>query len=292
MQPATSSPLIAARDAGKHGSDQGITVRDLRFLRGAAPRRWWLNGDPIATAWFTALSGTFPRGEAFFVEAVKAHREGVPPQLDAQIRDFIIQEVNHSREHLALNRLASAAGYDMARIDRRVEEVMGQLKGRPAILDLASTMALEHYTAMMAHEFLAQPRHFAGCDPEVAGLWRWHAIEEIEHKAVAYDTWLHATQNWSRWKRWKVKTLIMGLVTKNFIAHRIADTLDLLAQDGLTGAQIKWRLFAFLFWKPGVLRRIFPAWLAYFLPGFHPWNNDDRALIAAAERELATGREG
>ncbi len=239
---------------------------------------------------FTALSGTFPRGEAFFIEAVKAHREGVPPKLASQIRDFIVQEVNHSREHLALNRLAIAAGYDMAGIDRHVEEVMSMLKGRPVILDLASTMALEHYTAMMANEFLSHPGHFAGSDPEVANLWRWHAIEEIEHKAVAYDTWLYATRDWSRWKRWRVKALIMSLVTKNFISHRIRDTLDLLAQDGLTGAQIKWRLFAFLLWKPGVLRRIFPAWLAYFLPGFHPWNKDDRALIAAAERELEAAR--
>ena len=287
----SSAPLVAPRDADKQSGDQGITVRDLRFLRDGAPQRWWMNGDPVATAWFTALSGTFPRGEAFFVEAVKAHREGVPPELSAQIRDFIVQEVNHSREHLALNRLATAAGYDMAGIDRHVEQVMDQLKGRPIILDLASTIALEHYTAMMANEFLSQPQHFAGSDPEVADLWRWHAIEEIEHKGVAFDTWLYATRDWSRWKRWRVKALIMGLVTKNFIAHRVADSLDLLAQDGITGARARWRLFAFLVWKPGVLRRIFPAWLAYFLPGFHPWNTDDRALIAAAEHELEARRK-
>ena len=29
---------------------------------------------------------------------------------------------------------------------------------------------------------------------EAAELWRWHAAEEIEHKGVAYDTWLHATR--------------------------------------------------------------------------------------------------
>ena len=54
----------------------------------------------------------------------------------------------------------------------------------------------------------------------------------------------------------------------------------------MTGWRIKLRLFAFLLWKPGVLRRIFPAWLAYFLPGFHPWNNDDRELVAEADRQL------
>lgn len=287
---SSSAPIVPRRDADKPSEKHDITVRDLRFLRKGAPRRWWMNGNPVATAWFTALSGTFPRGEAFFIEAVKAHREGASPELTAQIRDFIVQEVNHSREHLALNRLATAAGYDMAGIDRHVEEVMDQLKGRPAILDLASTIALEHYTAMMANEFLSNPRHLDGSDPEVADLWRWHAIEEIEHKGVAFDTWLHATRDWSRWKRWKVKALIMGLVTRNFIGHRISDTLDLLAQDGITGARAKWRLFAYLFWQPGVLRCIFPAWLAYFLPGFHPWNRDDRALIGRAERELAKTR--
>jgi predicted metal-dependent hydrolase len=252
------SPLSIRLDAENADSKHtfaGFPIRDIRFLRNARPQRWWLNGDPVATAWFNALSGTFPRGEAMFVEAVKAHREGVPPQLAEQIRSFIVQEVNHSREHIALNRIATEAGYDMAKIDRHVEEMLELLKGRPVILDLAATMALEHYTAMMAHEFLAHPQHFAGADPEVAALWRWHAIEEIEHKAVAYDTWRHATRDWSRWKRWKVKSLMMLVITKNFVAHRVRDTLDLLAQDGITGGAARRRLAAFLLWQPGVLRR-------------------------------------
>ena len=264
-----------------------INIRDLRINRERKIARWWLGGNPVATAWFNALSGTFPRGEAFFIESVKAHREGAPPALLNDIRAFIVQEVNHTREHLALNRVASDAGYDMDAIDRHVEFLLKRLEGRPKILDLAATMALEHYTAMMAHEFLAHPRHFVGADPEVAALWRWHAIEEIEHKAVAYDTWLHATRGWSRFKRWRVKALMMLVVTKNFLVYRIRDSLSLLAQDGITGWTARRRLLAYLLWKPGVLRRIFPAWVAYFLPGFHPWKIDDRSLIAEAERELA-----
>jgi predicted metal-dependent hydrolase len=276
---------------GKAGTSEGvptptdlaITVRDRRFGRERKPGRYWLAGDPVATAWHNALSATFPRGEAFFIEAVKAHREGVPPQLEAEIRAFVRQEINHTREHVAFNRAAEDAGFDMARIDKRVEELLAMTKDRPVILNLAATMALEHYTAMMAHEFLANPAHFTGAEPEVANMWRWHAIEEIEHKGVAYDTWAFATREWSRWKRWKVKTLMMLIVTKNFLIHRIEDTVDLLAQDGLTGAKWKWRLAAYLLCRPGVLRRIFPAWVAYFMPGFHPWNHDDRALIGKAD---------
>ncbi len=55
-------------------------------------------------------------------------------------------------------------------------------------------MALEHFTAILAHQLLADPRHLEGAEKETADLWRWHAVEEIEHKGVAYDTWLHATR--------------------------------------------------------------------------------------------------
>jgi predicted metal-dependent hydrolase len=272
-------------------TSHAVTVRDRRFCRDSQPGRLWLNGDPVATAWFNALSGTFPRGEAFFIESVKAHREGVPPALAEAIRAFIVQEVNHTREHLVLNRLAEQAGYDMAMIDRGVENMLALTRGRPPIVDLAATMALEHYTAMMAHFFLADASQLDGADPQVAALWRWHALEEIEHKAVAYDTWLHATRSWSRWKRWKLKSLLMLIVTKNFLVNRVRDTLDLMAQDGITGLSAKGRLAAYLLWKPGILRKIFPDWVSYFLPGFHPWNRNDRALIARAEAALAP-REG
>jgi len=278
-----NAPVAFDTQPASPGAGMPITVRDLRFGRDAKPARWWLNNDPIATAWYNALSGTFPRGEAFFIEAVKAHRDGTPPRLAEEIRAFIKQEINHTREHVAFNRAATDAGYDMARIDADVEAMMELVKGRPPIVDLAATIALEHYTAMMAHEILATPQHFAGAKGDTADMWRWHAIEEIEHKGVAYDTFLHATRDWSRWKRWRLKSIMMLVITWNFIAHRIRDTLDLLAQDGFTGAKVKWQVFAFLFGRPGILRKIFPAWLGYFLPGFHPWKLDDRALIAKAD---------
>ncbi|WP_126172385.1 metal-dependent hydrolase [Altericroceibacterium xinjiangense] len=263
-----------------------ITVRDRRFGRGQEAARWWLDGDPIATAWFNALSATFPRGEALFIESVKAFRDGAPPKLEAEIRAFIRQEINHTREHVAFNKAAVQAGYDMSRIDERVAALIAQVKDRPPIGWLAVTMALEHFTAMFAHEFLKHPQHFVGADVEQAELWRWHAAEEIEHKGVAYDVWLHATRGWSRWKRWKVKSMTMLLVTSNFVRHRFEDALDLLRQDGIAGWKAKARLIWYLVGKPGIMRRVAPAWLAYFLPGFHPWEIDDRALISRYDSEF------
>ena len=267
-------------------ADLDIVIRDRRFLRGAEPKRWWLNGDPVATAWFNALSATFPRGEAFFIESVKAFRDGASPKLTAEIRAFVKQEINHTREHIVLNKLAEASGYDVGFIDGRVEHLLQLLKDRPMYLNLAATMALEHFTAMLGHELLANPQHLAGAEGDLGDIWRWHSVEEIEHKGVAYDTWLHATKGWSRWKRWKVKSLMMVIVSKRFIFNRVQDTADLLAQDGLTGWKWRAKIWAYLLVRPGFLRRIAPQWLAFFMPGFHPWNHDDRVLIAKQEGDF------
>ena len=146
-------------------------------------------------------------------------------------------------------------------------------------------MALEHFTAILAHELLANPRHLTGADPETAALWRWHAAEEIEHKGVAYDTWLHATHGWTRFKRWKIKSLLMLYITRNFLIDRTRGALELLRQDGITGARAWCGLLWAMWVRPGMMRKIFGAWLAYFLPRFHPWTIDDRHLIAGYDLE-------
>lgn len=269
----------------KTPADLTINPRDRRFGRGHAQARWWLDGDPAATAFYNALSVTFPKGEAFFIEAVKAFREGVDEKLAREIKAFTIQEVVHSREHVAFNKRVLDHGYDISRLEARVDEVMAIAKARPAIVQLAATMALEHYTAILAAELLRNPRHLAGADAESRELWRWHALEEIEHKGVAYDTWLHATRGMGRWQRWKIKALTMLIVSANFWKHRIEGALDLMAQDGVTGWRAKRRLAKYLLVSPGIVTRMIPAWFTYFLPGFHPWNHDDRALIQRVESE-------
>ena len=276
--------------AARTPADLVITPRDRRFGRGAKQERWWHGGDPIATAFHNALSVTFPKGEAFFIESVKAFREGVPPRLAEEIRAFTMQEVMHSREHVAFNKRVVDAGYDVSHLEQVVADSLELTKGRPQILNLAVTMALEHYTALLAQMMLKRPRYFAGVDPETRAMWQWHAIEEIEHKGVAYDTWLHATRDWSRWKRWKVKSVMMLLVTWRFWTKRWEGTLELLAQDGIKGLNARARLLWYLLVSPGPVSRIFPAWVAYFLPGFHPWNHDDRALIARADSLYADAR--
>lgn len=268
-------------------ADLTITPRDLRFGRGQAPKRWWLNDDPFATAFYNALSVTFPKGEGYFVDSVRNFREGTPPRLRAEIQAFIRQEVIHTREHVAFNRHVTDQGYDVSLLERDVDAALALTRGRPPIGSLAATMALEHFTAMLAHQLIANPKHLAGGDEQAAALWRWHAAEEIEHKGVAYDTWLHATKDWSRWRRWRVKALVMVLTTAKFFRGRYRGMIELLRQDGITGVRAQLGIMKYALVSPGMARKILGAWLAFFLPGFHPWNHDDRALIGLAESDYA-----
>src|SRR3954453_13978524 len=168
--------------------DLSITPRDRRFGRDATLERLWHGGRVEATAIYNALSTTFPKGEAFFVESVRAFRDGAPPKLAAEIKAFTTQEAIHSREHDAFNKRAERSGYDLSRLEARVQERLSITRSRPPIVNVAATMALEHFTAILAHELLKNPRHLEGAEQEAANLWRWHSVEEIEHKGVAYDT--------------------------------------------------------------------------------------------------------
>jgi hypothetical protein len=268
-----------------------ITPRDRRFGREARTPHLWHGGRVEATAIYNALSSTFPKGEAFFVESVRAFRDGAPPKLAEEIKSFTTQEAIHSREHDAFNRRAADAGYDLSKLEAQVEKRLAVTRSKPPIVSLIATAALEHFTAILAHQLLANPAHLAGADCESAELWRWHACEEIEHKGVAYDTWLYATGDWTRWKRWKVKAKVMLYITRNFLVDRTAGALELMRQDGMTGLRAWAKLLWYLWARPGMFRKIANAWLQFFLPRFHPWNEDDRHLLAAYDASVADASE-
>ena len=265
-------------------SDLAITPRNLRFGRDEVRGRWWLGGDAVATAWHNALSASFPAGEAFFIETVRRFRDQVPAELAAQIDQFVKQEAHHTREHVAFNRQVTGTGYDIAAIDKRIADSLVQARMTHPVAQLLVTVSLEHFTAIFAHAMLARAgQQFDGASAETRAMWIWHAIEEIEHKGVAFDTYMHITRSLKPAKRWAIRSLVFFRVSRNFIANRVNDALALLAQDGITGWRAKARLWWYLLGTPGVLRQVALPWASYFRPGFHPWDHDDRALIAAHE---------
>ncbi len=267
--------------------EHSIKSRKLRAKPGrfGNKRRYWLNGDPVATAVYNGLSLNFPKAEVFFIESVNAYRSKASGKLAREIRVFTRQEAMHTKEHAALNKHISAAGFDIGNIDRRSDMIAARARGWSPVAKLTSTMILEHITAIGSKQLLANTAHLGGADEEVAALWRWHALEEIEHKGVAHDVWLLATEDWPGWKRWILKAGMTVFVTAGFCKQRWLDSLYLLGQDGHSGPRAWARLLWFLFGKPGMVRKLFLPWLLLLRPGFHPWQNDDRSLIRLADSQ-------
>jgi predicted metal-dependent hydrolase len=267
-------------------ADLTITPRDLKVDRNTRNARWWHGGDPVATAYFNALSAAFPQGETFFIESVRRYRDSVHEPLRQQIAAFVQQEAMHTREHVVFNKLLRTAGYDLTAMDAETRRRVDEARNRPHLVQLALTVALEHFTAIMAHSLLTEREPLPGAPEEVVRLWQWHAIEEIEHKAVAYDTYLAVTQHMSGLRRWALRCHVMALVSVQFWYSNFQRMADFFRQDGMNTPHTWWRVAKYLLVKPGMMRRIFWDYLRFFGPGFHPWHRDDRKLIARIETQL------
>jgi uncharacterized protein len=266
-------------------ADLSIQPRDLSFA-GAAEKRWWMGGDPVATAFYNALSATFPHGERFFMDAVRRYRDDASPLLKTQIAAFLSQEAMHTREHIGFNRQVTDHGFDVSAMEARTKARLDFARTRSPLMQLGATIALEHFTAILAHALLSDPRHTAGAPEDAKAMWRWHAIEEVEHKAVAYDTFIAASRHLSGFKRWALRVSTMIAATGLLFDTIGRNVSDSFTADGVNRPASWWRLFVFLMVKPGLLRQVLGPYLTYFLPGFHPWLHDNRALVVDAERGL------
>ena len=265
--------------------DLTITSRPLNVDRSATNARWWHGGNPIGTAFFNALSATFPQGETFFIESVRRFRGQADAKLQEQIATFIQQEAMHTREHLAFNRLIKDAGYDMTGMEAYTRHRIDIARSHPPVAQLAITVALEHITAIMAHALLSVSDPLPGAPSDVVKLWQWHAIEEIEHKGVAYDTFLVATRDMAAFRRWAIRCQIMLLMSFQFWRSICKHMAEFFRQDRMNTPRTWARVLHFLFLKPGMVRKIVRPYLGFYRPRFHPWLLDDRALIATVEKQ-------
>jgi uncharacterized protein len=275
--------------AGTNAPNDAPEIRARKFrARGLAlKQRHWVRGEPVATAFFNALSAVFPHGERFMIESLRPWQQKAKGKLASEIAAFIEQEAGHSREHLVMNKALIDAGYDIAPLDKAIRDFVSFFANASDITKLGATMCIEHLTAIVAAELMTNPRHMQGSDPELHKLWLWHGVEEIEHKAVAFDAWVMATAHWSGVRRWLVRSSLCVAVTTSFFINRTRGQMELLRQDGLTGFRALLALFRFGFGKGGIGRAVLRPWAAFLKPGFHPWQVDDRNLIIKGENLLA-----
>jgi len=264
-----------------------ITPRDRTFGRETGQTRCWLGDDAVATAFYDALSATFPLGERFFMDSVRHYGHLADLRLGEQIVGFLAQEAVHSREHVFFNRRIAEHGYDVAAMEARTRARLTFVRTKPPLVQLAATVALEHFTAILAHALLTDPRHLAGAGPEARAMWRWHAMEEIEHKSVAFDTYLLATRGRRGFGRWALRCFAMATATGLLFSNVFASMGSMFKTDGIDSPRTWGRVLMFLFGRPGILRQILPEYLSFYRPGFHPWALDDRALLDETRASVA-----
>lgn len=262
-----------------------IKARPLKLEIPEDTPRYYMDGDPYATHLLNALSVTFPPGERFFMASVRALRDRVSdPKLREQIKGFLAQEGLHSREHTSLNAWLDRLGYPASRFEAEVAQELSQHSDNP-LEDLAVTCALEHFTAIMAEAWLNSPELRARCHENVRPLWTWHALEELDHKAVAFDVYVAAGGSY------ELRAMVMLGVTIGLILGISSYHLQLMAHDGQLTNFKSWARGLWRYWGPrGHFTRLIPAYLRYFRRDFHPWAKDDQALIAHFERELGYPR--
>lgn len=259
--------------------DVRVAPRDIRFDVEAARSGHWLGGDPVGTAIFNALSLTFPDGERLFVDAVRHYRGQVSGKLVDDVRGFIAQEAMHAREHHMLNQLIDREKYPVAEVEAEIAERIAFARSRGPMRMLISTIALEHFTAMMAETHARHVDLFEGAAPGIERMWRWHAMEETEHKAVAYDVFLEVTKDWSPLKRYLRRCISMAIITFMFTGNISRYAARLLEADGYTPEAALKAVKAYVWRKPGIFSRGWKSYFAWFRPGFHPWDQDTRSLV-------------
>ncbi len=257
-----------------------IIARTVRFdyLDSMRKNRYWHDNDPVSTHFFNALQAMFPEGERFFMDSARDVRdmlgkENIHKDLLEQIQLFIRQEAMHGREHDGWTNALIDIGYDDMKMfdDKLKRDNAWSRKKLSPLMRLSMTAASEHFTASLAHLFVYhRPDFIEKAGSPFRELLVYHAMEEVEHKAVCYDLYQEAKGGY--WLR----VFGMLFVTVDLLVRLRNRQKYLLQQDGLWNKATERKANRLLWGKGGIMRSLTPYLLQYFRPDFHPWETDER----------------
>lgn len=267
----TETPAAAAKT---------IKPRKMGFDMSLLKDKYFFRGNPILSSLMYALSASFPGGERFFIDTVRHYQKDIKdPALSAQIRGFIGQEAHHGRVHDDFNARAQSLGMAMDKIEARFDRRIAMARRRlDAGQQLAVTAALEHITATLAQWTLENPETGMG-DTDSSPLREmliWHAMEEIEHKAVAFDVYRAKVNNE------KQRIAVANLVFRTFwVQMAIAQCILLWSDRKLPSIRDIREAWTFMWGERGFRRWAQPEFKRYLKPGFHPNDIDQSQLLAS-----------
>ena len=267
------------------GGKVDIKPRRMSFPFKNMHDRFFYKGNSVISVFGAALSSTFPPGEAEFIASVRLYRDKVKDdQLLQQIRGFIGQEGHHSHQHKRANQILSDLGLDAVRLEKHLEKDIKKYIGRKHVTPkfrLAMTVGMEHITAIMAEFILNNPEVLEPMEESARELLYWHAVEEIEHKAVAFDVFM-LCENDQKYLR-RVLRLVTALFSIRIFFYMTA--LLWWSRTMPSWQEIK-GFYRFLWGKKGVVTSIRKPYRDYFKDGFHPWDHANQELVDKWKNEI------
>lgn len=284
-----------------------IQIRKINFpFEDTLPTNWF-PANNIAQITCDVISLLFPAGERFFIDSVRNYRNRITdPALQKDVAAFIAQESMHTQQHLKCNVLLKKNSRYAGFFERVPDIILGAVRIiLPARTQLAVTCALEHFTALLAHQLLRNARFEKVADPVYARLWIWHAIEESEHKAVCFDVYhffyAGVIGYIERCVVMFVTTLIFsGVILFGFFiallfgSKRVGKVTESRSNEyKKSGVKNLKKLFSnyyiAFFAKGSLLDGIVSPYLAYYRPSFHPWQHDNSELLQRRKNEYGNG---
>lgn len=245
---------------------------------------YFYDNDPATSFFLAAMQSFFPDGEQFFIDSVRAFRHQIlDPQMQKDIGSFIGQEAMHGKAHRQANETFMNKSVNVNQFVVRIKRFFKGLNARaPQRQQLAITTALEHFTAVMGGGGLRNEGFIDRIsDKEIQKLIRWHAIEECEHKAVAFDTYKAVGGTYFE------RLYIMVLTTLGVTFVFTAATAKLMKDAGELGNIKSWNnLRKNLFGKGGMFHGTLREYLAWYKPSFHPKDFDTSDLEAYWKEKL------
>ena len=267
--------------------DRGASfpVRHMNFNFKQA-RQPLFKDNPWGEYWLATLSAMFPAGERFFVHSVRELQDRAKSDsLKKDIAAFIGQEAMHAKEHEALNQLIQDSGLDTQPVSANVAWLMAMLKKYLSpIQQLAITAAAEHFTAIIARQIMQRQdlQERLSANETLKTIWLWHAIEESEHKSVAFDSYQDASGSQV------LRLLVMPPTTLYMAAIMTAGTVQLAFKHASAWhiAHVK-EFWILILGKQGFLSTLWQDYLDYYQFGFHPAQHDSRVLEEKTKAQLA-----
>ena len=249
-----------------------LVVRRLLIDLEAPIERRWAGGDAFRSAFFNALSMSFPRGEQYFIDSVRNGLKALPEaersRRAAEVQGFVGQEATHRRIHALFNAHLERQGFANT-IERRAQRRIEAHAHIDLRNHLAATAAIEHFTALFADWMLRHPDALAGAEPRLQTLWLWHSAEESEHRCTAFDVYQAAGGS----HRWRVRVFMV--VSLIFLTDLLRQTARNLWHDGALLKWTTWRSAGrLLFSRDGLIRGNVAHWRDYLQRDFHPKQHD------------------